>query len=502
MKKINTIFLLVITVSFSAGGIKIQAQDLINFNGWEFLSWKTDKENVEKILNEKKSEFAKTTALDACFKYQGMNTWLYYDNNNQLNKILQRNTFSIIEDKEAKNFFEEIKTKFIKAYGKPNHQKINKQDSVTTLIWQLKHTKIVLEYDYMYKIIDEFGAGSYWVEVNISPGKVDSDLVLIAKVEDVIPFAEDGYGFIKLSLEKTKKGNFADTEFIIDFCYFQDFNKSIPKDYLNSKEYKEEKKKSDKIYNLKIGEKYIFSFNKNSGKDKKAYIQDTNWKLDDFMKYINNEKENSEQLIIGKWELDYKSTKDFYGNIMTNNDEKENTLEFFENSKYKRFIWGFESGGTFQITGNEFRLDEKYRIGDKEGSERGKYVLQIEKFKKNKLIISFTECDVKVYQVYQKIKKLEMNNIIKIGTEFEKADDLLVKFGAEKNVFSRKFTKPSASYMLPNNVGIIIIYDKKEGKNIIVELLKCNNPEAEKDIREWKNVEQIELTEGNSFNQK
>ena len=393
MKKINTIFLLVITVSFSAGGIKIQAQDLINFNGWEFLSWKTDKENVEKILNEKKSEFAKTTALDACFKYQGMNTWLYYDNNNQLNKILQRNTFSIIEDKEAKNFFEEIKTKFIKAYGKPNHQKINKQDSVTTLIWQLKHTKIVLEYDYMYKIIDELGSGSYWVEVNISPGKFESDLV-------------------------------------------------------------------------------------------------------------NNEKENSEQLIIGKWELDYKSTKDFYGNIMTNNDEKENTLEFFENSKYKRFIWGFESGGTFQITGNEFRLDEKYRIGDKEGSERGKYVLQIEKFKKNKLIISFTECDVKVYQVYQKIKKLEMNNIIKIGTEFEKADDLLVKYGADKNVFSRKFTKPSVSYMLPNNVGIIIIYDKKASKNVIVELLKCTNPEAEKDIREWKNVEQIELTEGNSFNQK
>ena len=303
--------------------------------------------------------------------------------------------------------------------------------------------------------------------------------------------------------------------------------------------------------------------------------------------------------IIGKWELDYKSTKDFYGNIMTENDEKENTLEFFENGKYKRFIGGFESGGTFQITEKEFRLDEKYRIGDKEGSERGKYILKIEKFKKNKLIISFTECDVKVYQVYQKTKKtvfdyegyndvkeiieafksddtkiiksistdkgyvnllklvptnqqkdtffkqiandlsiatfsigisMEMidhyffetenkrielliiplkdghklfdlkiekssNNIIKTGTEFKKADDLLVKYGAKKNVFSRKFTKPSVSYMLPNNVGIIIIYDKKEGKNIIVELLKCNNSEAEKDIREWKNVEQIELIE-------
>lgn len=402
MKKISTIFLLVIIASFFVGGIKIQAQDLINFNGWEFLSWKTDKENVEKILKEKKIELAKTAELYTWFKYQGMNTWLYYDNNNQLNKILQRNTFSIIEYNKANKFFEKTTARLTKTYGKPNHTKINKQDSVKTFIWELKYTRIELEYDYMYKIIDELGAGSYWVEVNISPGKFESDLV-------------------------------------------------------------------------------------------------------------NNEKENSEQLIIGKWELDYKkllknnNKKDTAEFVKTKNSrlplspvawpDEKSTIEFFESGKYKRFIWGFESGGTFQIAGNELRLNEKYRIGDKEGSERGKYVLKIEEFKKNKLIISFIECDVKVYQVYQKTKKTVSNNIIKTGTEFEKADDLLIKCGAEKNVFSRKFTKPSVSYMLPNNVGIIIIYDKKEGKNVIVELLKCNNPEAEKDIREWKNVEQIELTE-------
>ena len=150
---------------------------------------------------------------------------------------------------------------------------------------------------------------------------------------------------------------------------------------------------------------------------------------------------NQEKFIIGKWELDYKSTKDFYGNIMTENDKKENTLEFFENSEYKRFVWGFESGGTFKIAENELRLDEKYRIGDKEGSERGKYILKIEKLEKNKLIISFTECDVKVYRVYQKIKKQEMNNTIKTGMIFEKADDLLIKNSAVKNIKLNKISE-------------------------------------------------------------
>ncbi|MCK4663984.1 MAG: hypothetical protein KAT68_14040 [Bacteroidales bacterium] len=181
---------------------------------------------------------------------------------------------------------------------------------------------------------------------------------------------------------------------------------------------------------------------------------------------------------------------------MTENENKKHTIEFIENGKYKRFIWGFESGGSYQINKNELWLNEKYKIGDKEGSERGKYLLNLEKLEKNKLIISFTECDTKVYQVYKKIKKSK--SFIKTGTEFKKADGLLIKYGAKKNIFSRKFTKPSMSYLLPNNVGIIILYDKQKGKNIIVELLQCNNPKATKDIRVWENVEKIELIEENN----
>ncbi|MCD4664031.1 MAG: hypothetical protein K8R68_02095, partial [Bacteroidales bacterium] len=284
---------------------------------------------------------------------------------------------------------------------------------------------------------------------------------------------------------------------------YDDFIPNNEKDKQNIEKFKSEKKEIMKLY------KKLPDFNT---KKYSIYISDNlPWygslclketeekvnKLKNDIKEILIDNKIQEQFITGKWDLDYKNTKDCSGNIMTENENKKNTIEFFENSKYKRFIWGFESGGSYQINKNELWLDEKYKIGDKEGSGRGKYLLNLEKIEKNKLIISFTECDMKVYQVYKKIEKSK--SFIKTGTEFEKADDLLIKYSAERNVFSRKFTKPSMSYLLPDNVGIIILYDKQKGKNIIVELLQCNNPKAAKDIRVWENIKQIELTEKNYF---
>ena len=118
--------------------------------------------------------------------------------------------------------------------------------------------------------------------------KLKSDLILIAKVENVIFFSTMGVGAVKFSLEKIVKGDSVNSEFVIKFQYFKEFENMLPDEYKNSKEFKEEKEKSDKMYNFKIGDKYIIGFNKNTGKDKKAYIQDTNWELDDFMKFENH----------------------------------------------------------------------------------------------------------------------------------------------------------------------------------------------------------------------
>lgn len=110
-------------------------------------------------------------------------------------------------------------------------------------------------------------------------------------------------------------------------------------------------------------------------------------------------KRKQEQYIIGKWELDYIEL--IYGGMDAPNERS--TIELFENGNYIRFIWGFESGGTFQVTENELWLDEKYKIGDREGSERGEYLLNIEKLEEDSLIISFIECDTIVFQTYLRI---------------------------------------------------------------------------------------------------
>ena len=114
-------------------------------------------------------------------------------------------------------------------------------------------------------------------------------------------------------------------------------------------------------------------------------------------------------------------------------------------------------------------------------------------------LISFAySCNQEQNSTLEKTNQIEIEKqskfFIKTGTEFEKTDNILKKYGAKKNVFSRKFTNSSMSYLLPNNVGIIVIYESQEGGNIIIELLQCNKPEVAKDVRVWENVDMIELT--------
>lgn len=163
MKRITTLFFVIILATVS------RAQD---FNGWEFLYWKSGKDSVEKVLIDHKNQLSAANALDARFKFQGMNTWLFYDTQNKLIKVMQRNTFSVNQQKEAEDFFVSFRDLLIKKYGKPAQNKRNKKDNLVTMTWTLKFTTIALEYDYRYKVIDEFGAGSYWVNVEFEPAEI------------------------------------------------------------------------------------------------------------------------------------------------------------------------------------------------------------------------------------------------------------------------------------------------------------------------------------------
>lgn len=147
---------------FAASGGKTQT--LSHFNGWEFLPWKTDSAQVQVMVERNRKKLQEPNGLDADFKYQELNTWLIF-RDHQLYKVKQKADFGVTHNEEAQVLYENTRDRLIRQYGNPqaeNHDTLNK---TIRLGWDLEYTRIELEYDYKYKIIDEFGAGSYWIEV-------------------------------------------------------------------------------------------------------------------------------------------------------------------------------------------------------------------------------------------------------------------------------------------------------------------------------------------------
>ncbi|PKP22179.1 MAG: hypothetical protein CVU05_04985 [Bacteroidetes bacterium HGW-Bacteroidetes-21] len=152
----------------------IIAQSNIDFNGWEFMAWKSSKTSVEDSLKAKKIEvkddfddpaYTKITR----FTYNDMNTLLYFDSLNQLSKVQQIKDFSVIYLDEANAFFDRVKQNLLQEYGVPHVETHDTSAKIITMTWNLHYTNFQLIYDYKYKIIDEFGCCSYKVTINASP---------------------------------------------------------------------------------------------------------------------------------------------------------------------------------------------------------------------------------------------------------------------------------------------------------------------------------------------
>lgn len=133
-------------------------------DGWEFLTWKMKEDEVEKEIS-KQTGIERGSMLDASFDFNGMSAWLGYNENKELVNVTQKETFSIIDDKEAEIFYNERMVYMTGEYGNPVYKKHDRKNDNIIVKWEFAHTLITLEYDYKYKVIDEFGAGSYWVEI-------------------------------------------------------------------------------------------------------------------------------------------------------------------------------------------------------------------------------------------------------------------------------------------------------------------------------------------------
>jgi hypothetical protein len=157
-------------ILFCAGSTMAQVdqKDLREYNGWEFIPWKTHKNDIKKLLYAEGYKMHYTQPNPKRLEIKGellMRTWLQYDSLDQMTSVKQYEDFHVADDAEAAEMYAKVKADLIKKYGQPNEEKDDKEAEKITLGWNLKHTTISVAYDYEYKIIDELGCCSYSVEV-------------------------------------------------------------------------------------------------------------------------------------------------------------------------------------------------------------------------------------------------------------------------------------------------------------------------------------------------
>lgn len=151
-------------ILFMVTALQGNTQTLSHFNGWEFLPWETDSAQVQVMVERNRKKLQGPDGLDADFKYQDLNTRLVY-RDHKLYKVRQKEEFSVTRNKEAQALYEKTRDRMMKQYGNPQTEAHDTIQQIVQLQWDLEYTRIDFEYDYKYKIIDELGAGSYWVEI-------------------------------------------------------------------------------------------------------------------------------------------------------------------------------------------------------------------------------------------------------------------------------------------------------------------------------------------------
>jgi hypothetical protein len=174
MKRKHLLLLIFILLVFCEQKIYSQEQKLRDFIGWEFLKWKTNKNDADKIVKEKGIEIRNEYSEPAYenitrFEYEEMNTILYFDSLKQFYAVKQQKDFSVAQDEQAKVFFEKTKKILLQKFGKADQEKDDKEKKVITIIWNLKYANVFLTYDYKYKIVDEMGCCSYTVDIDTFP---------------------------------------------------------------------------------------------------------------------------------------------------------------------------------------------------------------------------------------------------------------------------------------------------------------------------------------------
>lgn len=140
--------------------------------GWEFLFWNDDFEEIKTELVKHKTTFTYDTS--GCynyvkFKWNDFRTYVMLGPWKKMKRVEQRITFNYGEQKEAKDYYQKVVVKMNDKFGKYDHKWEDKDHDRLRLFWLLEYTQITLLFDYEKKLVDEFGAGSYWIEITYTP---------------------------------------------------------------------------------------------------------------------------------------------------------------------------------------------------------------------------------------------------------------------------------------------------------------------------------------------
>ena len=153
--------------------VNSQNANIINFNGWEFLTWSSNKNQVEDELQKRNISFNpgqpnQKSGPTTTFVFQNMKTRLAYDAGH-LYDVQQHQYYGISEKEKAESAFTELKKNLIKKYGSPLVDKYDEKEKTLHLSWELKFTVVNLYYSGSDKPFQGFENQAYHIFLQANP---------------------------------------------------------------------------------------------------------------------------------------------------------------------------------------------------------------------------------------------------------------------------------------------------------------------------------------------
>ncbi len=120
----------------------------IDTDGWEFLKWGLDSDEVEAELKARNIAFTPLQPMhklpSTSFEYNGFDVRLHYDDG--LYDVQQKKSWQLLQKAEADDFFQKLIKELTEKNGEPESRKRDEHSAKEELSWKGSRTTIDLVY--------------------------------------------------------------------------------------------------------------------------------------------------------------------------------------------------------------------------------------------------------------------------------------------------------------------------------------------------------------------